>query len=125
MADDASTQAEPRSPAQPGTGEQGDPVSAGLPTSLDALARELLAIRALSIGLTSLVDAALTSHRLVYLSAKTTEARAPLDTNDVLDAIRRAGRPKPGAVPRTFGDGLSVDPSPMRDAEQVHVPHIE
>lgn len=130
MADDARAVAGAANASPTGAGERGGasgPVDEGantLPTPMDALGRELLAIRAMLVGLTSLVDAALVNARIVSMGGAARAFAAQPSPGDVLDAIRNAGRPKKGAVPRTFGDGLDERPASDADAEQVHVPPI-
>lgn len=111
---------------------------AGIPSPLDALGRELLAIRSLGATLVMLCDAALTSYRLAQLDGeRRTDASAGARTDDktgnVADAValirKAAGMRQPGELPRTFGDGRngassSAEYAPEHVADGLRVPPI-
>lgn len=107
----------------------------GVPSTLDALGRELLALRAIAAGLLAMIDAALTNYRLVQLGEPprvTIEQGTPdpkLAAN-LADIIRRgmhgaggvSGAGGANEVPRTFGDGKgrtrSTAPAPGSDTPE-------
>lgn len=101
-------------PADPGT----------MPTPLDALGRELVAIRQFAATLVMFCDAALTNFRMCQL-AETSRETVRLDNGEtIVDKFRRSSGLASGGMPTTFGRRAPAPDIDGADDGPLQVPPI-